>query len=134
MLLVPIAAALVLTLFAWPQARMEPRDLPIGVAGPSAATQMVEHTLTAPRGSFDVHRYADEAAARDAIADRDIYGAIVIGPAGPKVLTASAASPTVAQMITNAARGSSRASAKPAQVVDVEPASASARCRRASCR
>jgi hypothetical protein len=43
----PIAAALVLTLFAWPQARMEPRDLPIGVAGPSAATQMVEHTLTA---------------------------------------------------------------------------------------
>jgi hypothetical protein len=101
---------------------MEPRDLPIGVAGPSAATQMVEHTLTAPRGSFDVHRYADEAAARDAIADRDIYGAIVIGPAGPKVLTASAASPTVAQMITNAARGSSRASAKPAQVVDVEPA------------
>ena len=35
-LLVPLAVAIVLTLFAWPSARLEPRDLPIGVAGPAA--------------------------------------------------------------------------------------------------
>jgi hypothetical protein len=122
MLLVPIAAALILTLFAWPQARMEPRDLPVGVAGPSAVTHSIEHKLDAQDGAFEVHRYADESAARDAIADRDIYGAVVATPTGAKVLAASAASPTVAQMITNAARGSSPATAKPVQVQDVAPA------------
>ena len=36
-LVVPVVVAVVLTLFAWPSARMEPRDLPIGVAGAPAA-------------------------------------------------------------------------------------------------
>src|ERR687888_2174963 len=93
-LLIPVAAALVLTLFAWPQARLEPRDLPVGVAGPTATAQQVEHRLDAQDGAFEVHRYADEADARDAIADREIYGAVVTTPSAAKVLTASAASPT----------------------------------------
>ena len=95
-LLVPVVVALVLTLFAWPSARLEPRDLPIGVVG--------QHELAAaPAGAFDVHRYADEGAAREAIQDRDVYGAFVAGDGGPKVLTAAAASPAVAQMLTHAA-------------------------------
>jgi hypothetical protein len=124
MLLIPLAAALVLALFAWPQARMEPRDLPVGVAGPTASAQQVEHKLEAQDGAFEVHRYADEAAARDAIADRDIYGAVVTTATGAKVLTATAASPTVAQMITNAAhqsQASAHASAN-VQLEDVAPA------------
>ena len=32
-MLVPVFVAVVLTLFAWPSARLEPRDLPIGLAG-----------------------------------------------------------------------------------------------------
>ena len=32
-LVVPLLAALVLTLFAWPAARVGPRDLPVGVVG-----------------------------------------------------------------------------------------------------
>jgi hypothetical protein len=63
-LLVPLAVALVLTLFAWPSARQEPRDLPVGVAGPPAAAQAMEKQLTARDGAFDVQRYPDEAAAR----------------------------------------------------------------------
>jgi hypothetical protein len=118
MLLIPVAAALVLTLFAWPQARTEPRDLPVGVAGPPAQSQQIEHELEAQDGAFEVHRYADETEARDAIADRDIYGAVAITPSGAKVLTATAASPAIAQMITNAAH-ESRA---PVQVEDVAPA------------
>jgi hypothetical protein len=99
--IVPLVAALVLTLFAWPSARLEPRDLPLGVSGPPAAV----HTLESRLGSrgFDVHRYATEAGARDAIEDRDIYGAFVAGAGGAKVLTASAASPVVAQQLTHAA-------------------------------
>jgi len=118
-LLIPLAAALVLTLFAWPQARMEPRDLPVGVAGPAVPAQAVEQKLEAQDGAFEVHRYADERAARDAIADREIYGAVAIAPSGAKVLTATAASPPVAQMITNAAH---EAPAGRVQVEDVAPA------------
>ena len=89
-LVVPLIAALVLTLFAWPSARVGPRELPVGVVGAQAL----------PAGSqFEVHRYASEAAAREAIEDREVYGAL----AGDKVLVASAASPAVAQMLTHAA-------------------------------
>ncbi|HEV3377582.1 MAG TPA: hypothetical protein VG126_09925, partial [Thermoleophilaceae bacterium] len=61
---VPLVTALLLTLFAWPSARLEPRELPIGVAGPEAAAGAVEKRLAAQGGAFEVHRYADEAAAR----------------------------------------------------------------------
>jgi hypothetical protein len=94
-LLVPVVVAIVLTLFAWPTAKIGPRDLPVGVAGAPA--------VSAPDERFDVHRYATEADARAAIEDREIYGAFVATPAGPKVLIASAGSPAVAQMLTHAA-------------------------------
>jgi hypothetical protein len=102
-LAVPVVVALLLTLFAWPSARLEPRDLPIGVAGPPPAVEAIEKRLAQREGAFDLHRYGDEAAARKAIEDRDVYGAFVATAGGPKVLTASAASPAVAQLLTQAA-------------------------------
>ena len=102
-LVVPLAVALILALFAWPSARLEPRDLPIGVAGAPAQAGAIEQRLAQQEGAFEIERYADEAAARAAIEDREVYGAFVAGPGGPKVLTASAASPTVAQLLTRAA-------------------------------
>jgi hypothetical protein len=117
-LLVPLAVALVLTLFAWPSARLEPRDLPVGVAGAPAATKQFEHQLASHDGAFDVHRYADEAAARQAIEDRDVYGAFVSTPSGAKVLTAPAASPTVAQLLTQAG---SESNARVQEVVRASP-------------
>jgi hypothetical protein len=116
LVIVPLAVAIVLTLFAWPSARLEPRDLAIGVAGPSAATRAIEQRL--PAGAFEVHRFAGETAAREAIQDRDIYGAFVATPQGPKVLTASAASPAVAQMMNAAASHQARPGTTP-QVEDV---------------
>jgi hypothetical protein len=102
-LMIPVVVAVVLTLFAWPNARLEPRDLPVGVAGEPAAAQAIERQLAAREGAFDVERYADEAAARRAIEDREVYGAFVATPDGPKVLTASAASAAVSQLLTHAA-------------------------------
>lgn len=98
--LLPLAIALALWAFIWPNARLEPRDLPIGVAGPAQATAPVEKQFAERSGPFDVHRYADENAARDAIKDRDVYGAVVVGQDGAKLLTATAASPMVAQLLT----------------------------------
>jgi hypothetical protein len=102
-LVVPVVVAFVLTLFAWPSARLKPRDLPIGVAGPPPAAEAIEQRLVRQEGAFDMQRYRDEAAARAAIEDRDLYGAFVATPGGPKALTASAASPAVAQLLTRAA-------------------------------
>ncbi|WP_242890485.1 hypothetical protein [Actinomadura litoris] len=99
---VAVGAALLqlimITAFAWPSARMGPRDVPIVVAGPqaSAVAERLEHERP---GAFAVETRRDEAAAREALTDREAYGAIVTTPAGPRVLTASAASPMVAQQL-----------------------------------
>jgi hypothetical protein len=119
---VPLVTALLLTLFAWPSARLEPRDLPIGVAGPEAAARTVEKRLAAQGEAFDVHRYADEAAAREAIREREVYGAFVASPSGPKVLMASAASGAVGQLLTHAAQESGGAARATSVVEDVVPA------------
>jgi hypothetical protein len=122
--LVPILVGVMLALFAWPAANLEPRNLPIGVAGPPQAVGMVEQGLArAGEDAFDVHTYADEATARAAIKDREIYGAIAVGPSGVTLLTASAASPVVAQLLQQA--GTQLAAANPGapapKVVDVVP-------------
>jgi hypothetical protein len=118
-LAVPLVVGLVLVLFAWPSARLEPRDLPIGVAGPPAAAA-IEQRLSAREGAFDVHRYPGEAAARRAIRDREVYGAFAVAPTGVRVLTASAASTAVAQLLGEAAaRIRAPGQPAPARVVDV---------------
>ncbi|MGI5350904.1 ABC transporter permease [Streptomyces sp. CA-250714] len=100
---VPLIVAFALWAFAWPAARTAPRDLPLGVAGPPAAVEQLTGQLRHQEGAFEVHRYHDEAAARNAVRDREVYGAVVATPAGPKMLTASAAGPVVAQLLEQAA-------------------------------
>ncbi|MEK6326848.1 MAG: ABC transporter permease [Actinomycetota bacterium] len=117
-----------LTLFAWPQARFEPRDLPLGIAGPPQATALLEARLAEAGDAFEVHRYADEASARAAIEDREVYGAIAASRTGVTLLTASAGSPAVAGLLqeqfaaaTPGGEGGSSQQAV-AEVVDVVPA------------
>ena len=52
----PLVAALVFVLSAWPTARLEPHDLPVGVAGAPAAVQGIEKHLLAADAAFDVRR------------------------------------------------------------------------------
>jgi hypothetical protein len=120
--LVPLLAALALWAFAWPAARTAPRDLPLGVAGPPAATAQLDKQLRQHEGAFEIHRYADEAAARAAIEDRTVYGAVVVTARGPELLTASAASPLVAQLLQQAVAGQAAAGGTHMRVVDVVPA------------
>lgn len=111
--------------FAWPAARTEPRDLPLGVAGPAAATGQIAGALNqnAP-GAFEIHEYADRAAAVDAIENRDVYGAIVAGQGGPEILTASTRGPVVAQVLTQMAGRLAAAEDRTPTVTDVVPLSA----------
>ncbi|WP_367324845.1 ABC transporter permease [Streptomyces sp. HUAS ZL42] len=119
LVLVPLLAAVALWAFAWPAARTAPHDLPLGVAGPAAATAQVEHRLQQHEGAFEIHRYADESAAREAIEQRTVYGAVVVGARGPELLTASAASPMVAQLLQQAVTGQASADGTQMRTVDV---------------
>jgi hypothetical protein len=112
---VPVIVAISLATFSWSAANLEPRDLPLGVAGPARATQAVEAKLAKQEGAFEIHRYADVAAATNAIKDRKVYGAVVAGPGGQTLLIASAASPTVANLLRENLAGPE------AKVLDVVP-------------
>ncbi|MFD0024293.1 ABC transporter permease [Streptomyces sp. NPDC058382] len=101
-LLVPAVVALALWAFAWPAARMAPRDLPVGVIGSGPAADQLQNRLEQRDGAFEIHRYGSEAAARTAIEHRTVYGAVAVTPKGPALLTASAASPVVAQLLHDA--------------------------------
>ncbi|WBB63091.1 ABC transporter permease [Streptomyces sp. WMMC500] len=117
--LVPALIALALCAFIWPSARLEPRDLPLGVAGPPQATAPVEARLAERGDAFDVHTYPDVGAARTAVEEREVYGAVVATPGGPELLVASAAGPAVAQLLTEAA--GEQAAGRPVPTEDVVP-------------
>ncbi|GAA0513943.1 membrane protein [Paractinoplanes deccanensis] len=92
--------ALLIPLFSAPAANLEPRDLPIAVAGPPALAAQLQ---AARPGAFDITTVPDAAAADAAIKDRDVYGAILVTAAGPEVHIASGGSPTVATLLSQAA-------------------------------
>ncbi|MGW1341192.1 hypothetical protein ACWCOV_09070 [Kribbella sp. NPDC002412] len=118
--LLTVLLTVLLIAFAWPAARSEPRDVPLAVAGPQSAVAEVEKGLEqAMPGGFEVTAVPDRAAAVRLIEDRDVYGAIVLDPRQPEVLTASAGGPAVAQILTQL---STRLSPEaPAKVTDVVP-------------
>lgn len=118
---VVLQAALV-SWFAWPATQLEPRDLPVAVAGRPPASAAIAAQLAAARpGAFKVTTVADAAAADALLRDRAVYAAFVITPTGPSLHVASAASPTVAALLTQAAAQLGGTAAP--TVVDVVPGS-----------
>lgn len=121
----PLIFAFTLWTFAWPAARLEPRGLPLGLAGSAEATRAVEEQLRSQDNAFELHRYADAQAARAAIESREVYGAVVASGKRPTLLTASASSPLVAAMLENMARSAvpeTAAASSPVLTHDVVPA------------
>jgi len=92
---------LILTAFAWPAVNTAPRDVPIVVTGLPSFVEQVRGTLDqAHPGAFEITVVDDLTKAKEAIRSREAYGAVASGASGPRVLVASAASPTVAQALT----------------------------------
>ncbi len=98
-----VVAGLILLLFAWPAVTAVPQNLPVGVVGDDAQVTQVEATVAEKAdGAIALTRYDSRDDAVAAIERRESYGAIVLGASptdAPEILTASAASPTVAQML-----------------------------------
>ncbi|TWD74898.1 hypothetical protein FB561_6333 [Kribbella amoyensis] len=121
-LLLTALLTVLLIAFAWPAARSQPRDLPLGIAGPpQAVTQLTSSLDQAMPGGFEIKAYADRAAAVRAIENRDVYGAIVADPQTPEVLTASAGGPAVAQILTQLAGRIGAQQGVAPKVTDVVP-------------
>jgi hypothetical protein len=117
--LLPLMIVLAVLAFAWPAARIAPRHLPVGIVG--ASEQVVAGLNRSDPGGFDVHRYPGEASARAAIGDRDIYGAFVVSRGGVTVLEASAASPSVAQLLSTVGQHLAASGSRRLVVSDVVP-------------
>ncbi|MEU6670986.1 ABC transporter permease [Streptomyces sp. NPDC046727] len=97
----PLVITAAVMAFAWPAGRISPRDVPVGIVGTGSASQHAVEALTrAKPGAFDFHLYADRQAARSAIKNRDAYGAFAISGHSITVFKATAASSSVAQLLT----------------------------------
>ncbi|RKS10208.1 hypothetical protein DFP74_5965 [Nocardiopsis sp. Huas11] len=125
--LVVALAALVgvlLTAFAWPAVGQEPHGVPVAVAGPAEAADSFTRSLAERAGeeAFEVTEVPDRAAAEELVADREVYGAFVMGPDGAEVLVASAASPAVARLLTGIGAAAPAEAGGPWPVTDLVPA------------
>jgi hypothetical protein len=112
-----VLQALLVAFFAWPALQMAPHDLPVVVAGPPAAVQQVQGRLDQLKpGGFAVTGVTDP---DKALRDRDAYATFILSPDGSMTVhVASAASPTVAGLLTQQFAGSG------VKVVDVVPVDA----------
>lgn len=124
---VPVIVAVLLTVlvaaFAWPALNAAPHGVDLAVVAPAPVAEQIEAQLASGAGedAFDVTVLPDRAAAEQAIRDREVYGALVVGPEGGEALVASAASPAVAQVLTQLAAGIPEAAGGPLPVTDVVP-------------
>jgi hypothetical protein len=101
-----LAVALVVLAFLWPIKTASAHDLPVSLAGPKASvTALTGAVDKAAPGTFDFVSATGRADAVAQIKHRDTYGAIVLGAPGtaPEVLTAPAASPVAAELLTGVA-------------------------------
>ena len=126
----PLIMLLAVLAYSWPAGRIAPRDVPIGVVSTDpAGAQVALQLQQKDPGAFDVTLYGSDAAARTAIQNREVYGALEVTPGHITAFTASAASSTVAQLITQVADNiatQSAAHGKPLTVTadDVVPSAA----------
>ena len=98
-----LVVGLVVLAFVWPIATAAAKDVPIAISGSSAQVDAVEKAIEAKSpGVVDFVRVAGRDAAVTQIAHREVYGALIL-PAGqgelPEVLTASAGSTSVTQLL-----------------------------------
>jgi hypothetical protein len=92
--------------FLWPTKTATPQNLPIGLAGPSAAVDAFEKAVDQEAsGRIDFVAASDRQGAVDQIKTRKTYGAIVLGapPSPTEVLTAPAGSAVATQLLTTMA-------------------------------
>jgi hypothetical protein len=93
----------------------QPHDIPVGIV--QGGGSQFAFLSSSAGGPFTITTYDRERAAQNAIDSRDIDGALVLGPGGPKLIVAGAAGDGVTGVITGLF---TQAFAKQGQVLTVE--------------
>lgn len=115
------------TAFVWPAVSGEPHGIRLGLVATAEASAEISAALEeAQPGAFDVVTYDDDEAARQAVADRELSGALVIGLDSARMLTAPAGSPAVAAALGQVAvaLGARQAAETGLEVPDLLPVEA----------
>lgn len=97
-----LLVGLVLMAFVWPTKTIEIKNLPVAISGPSELVAAFEDKLgSAAPGKFDFVSQETKDLAVEAIKNREVFGAIILGgPLGEnEVLIATSANPMVAQQL-----------------------------------
>jgi hypothetical protein len=117
---------IMLTAYAWSATSTAPRNVPVAVAGPAREVALVTGELdTAKPGAFKLFPASTAAQARQDIAGRQAYGAILVSGTGRiDMLVASGASPAVASVLTATAAQMDGLTTRPANVTDIVPTAA----------
>jgi hypothetical protein len=103
-------------LMVYPSYKPTPHGVPIGYVGNPATKAKLSKTMG---NAFSIRSYRTEQAARDAIENRTVYGALIVRSGHEHLLVASGASPAVAQLLSQTV-----AAPRPtAAVTDVAPLS-----------
>lgn len=85
--------------FTWPAATAEPRNVPIGLAGPAQLTETIAEKIDSQRpGAFTIEFFDTTREAAVAIRSKEIFGAIEVG-AQTRTFVASASNSGMAQAI-----------------------------------
>ena len=100
--MVTVIVSVILTIFAWPVATATPKNVPLGITAvqPGLVQGVKAQFEKEQPGAFNFVEYKDVAAAKVAIAKREVYGALVLTQT-PQMLVASGASPAMAQLLTS---------------------------------
>ncbi|MCL8026825.1 ABC transporter permease [Nocardioides bruguierae] len=116
-----LALVVLLLCFALPASNTGAHGIPVGVVGPEPVATAIEAQLDGVEADgFEVTRFDDEDAARDAILDREVYGALEPGADGSvTVLVASAASTQVSALLQQVGTSMAVAQGGVADVVEL---------------
>ncbi|MSY62889.1 MAG: hypothetical protein F2662_01930, partial [Actinobacteria bacterium] len=100
--MVTVIVSAILTIFAWPVATSTPKNIPVGVTAvqPGLIQGLKVQFEEQQPGVFNFIEYKDLDAAKAAIAQREVYGALVLTQT-PQMLVASGASPAMTQILTS---------------------------------
>ena len=100
----------------------QPRDVPIGIVAPGGMGEsLVGSIAQSTTGRFEATVYPDEAALRAAIDRVDVYGGIVVSPAGGVLIVNEAASSTAATAVMTFGQGFAAAQGLPLTTEIVHP-------------
>src|SRR5262249_10842351 len=93
-----VAQAALAFLMIYPSYKPTPHGVPVGYVGQASTKAHLAQTGDA----FSFRSYGSERAARDAIDQRKVYGAVIASAGRSQLLVASGASPVVAQLLREA--------------------------------